>query len=147
MRAAALANPLTNGGAAALEQQADDQHTSPGSSSPGPLPSAAGAAAAFDGAAALPFLLNWRIRQGKEFDISEMPGLKHLKAEERKLCSCLRLTPAHYLAVKEQMIRQAGSVEEKFTRSRACELMSTLDAMKVTQIYDLLLKDGWIGQG
>lgn len=49
----------------------------------------------------------WRQRRGVALDISGLPGVEKLTAREAELCSTARLLPAHYLSLKDVMMRDA----------------------------------------
>ena len=40
-------------------------------------------------------------------DISRAPGVELLSPQEQGLCSCLRLLPAQYLAIKDALVRES----------------------------------------
>ncbi len=49
----------------------------------------------------------WRTRRGVPLDICGLPGTEHLCAKERELCAAARILPAHYLSLKDVMMRDA----------------------------------------
>lgn len=49
----------------------------------------------------------WRQRRGVGLDISGLPGVDKLTAREAELCANARLLPAHYLSLKDVMMRDA----------------------------------------
>lgn len=49
----------------------------------------------------------WRQRRGVGLDISGLPGVERLTAREAELCAHARLLPAHYLSLKDVMMRDA----------------------------------------
>lgn len=49
----------------------------------------------------------WRQHRGLPLDISGLPGADKLSAKEAELCANMRLLPAHYLSLKDMMMRDA----------------------------------------
>ncbi|XP_047171209.1 transcriptional adapter ADA2b [Vigna umbellata] len=75
-----------------------------------------------------------------EMDAIGYNGADLLSEAEKRLCCELRLSPATYLKMQEQLSLQilAGTVSAK---SDAHQLFK-LDAMKVDRVYDMLIKKG-----
>jgi hypothetical protein len=91
-------------------------------------------------------LLNWRTQRGVALDISYLPGVDQLGQQERHLCATARITPPHYLAIKERLIRasqQNGSV----TRIEARNMLKVCphpfsDIISHTRLYRM----AWLGR-
>lgn len=54
-------------------------------------------------------LHGWRTRRGAALDIVGLPGTEHLSARERELCASARILPAHYLSLKDVIMRDAAA--------------------------------------
>ncbi len=48
-----------------------------------------------------------KVKTEQPLDISHTEGVDLLSATERQLCSELRLLPAHYMAIKDKLIRES----------------------------------------
>jgi transcriptional adapter 2-alpha len=84
----------------------------------------------------------WRARRGATLDISALPGTSLLTRRERELCASSRLLPAHYLSLKDMMLRDA---EAHGPISRAdARAYFRLDPQRALRVYDLLLDNGWL---
>jgi transcriptional adapter 2-alpha len=82
----------------------------------------------------------WRARRGAALDISALPGTALLTKRERELCAGSRLLPAHYLSLKDMMLRDAeanGPISRADARS-----YFRLDPQRALRVYDLLLESG-----
>ncbi|KAF5833437.1 hypothetical protein DUNSADRAFT_10263 [Dunaliella salina] len=87
-------------------------------------------------------LASWRTRRGVALDISCMPGVELLGARERELCATSRLHPAHYLALKDMMLRDCarhGTISRQEART-----FFRLDASRSLRLYDLWVQLGWV---
>ncbi|GFR44583.1 hypothetical protein Agub_g5858 [Astrephomene gubernaculifera] len=87
----------------------------------------------------------WRARRGVPLDISCLPGVELLGGRERELCAAVRLLPAHYLALKDMLLRDCeknGPISKQDARS-----FFRLDPARSLRIYELLLAAGWIKGG
>lgn len=75
-----------------------------------------------------------------EMDVTGYYGADLLSEPEKRLCCELRLPPAIYLKMQEQLSLQilAGTVSAK---SDAHQLFK-MDAMKIDRVYDMLIKKG-----
>ncbi|KAG4945997.1 hypothetical protein JHK82_042049 [Glycine max] len=75
-----------------------------------------------------------------EMDVTGYYGADLLSEPEKRLCCELRLPPAMYLKMQEQLSLQilAGTVTAK---SDAHQLFK-MDAMKIDRVYDMLIKKG-----
>jgi hypothetical protein len=63
----------------------------------------------------------WRSRRGVGLDICCQPGLQQLSRAERELCAQLRLLPAHYLCLKDHLMRdgvQNGFISRQDVRGK-----------------------------
>ncbi|KAI9710244.1 MAG: Transcriptional adapter ada2 [Bogoriella megaspora] len=73
------------------------------------------------------------------------PDLHLLSAEERKLCSDLRIMPKPYMAIKDSMFREAtkqgGSLKKKAARD-----ICKIDVNKGAKIFDFFVHNGWIAK-
>lgn len=70
-------------------------------------------------------LAGWRSRRGVPLDVSCLPGVELLSGRERELCAATRLLPAHYLALKDTMLRDCdknGSLMRQEVRHAAVSL-------------------------
>ena len=66
-------------------------------------------------------LAHWRARRGVPLDVTCLPGVELLSSRERELCAAARLLPAHYLALKDVMLRDAeknGAISRTEVRPR-----------------------------
>jgi len=97
---------------------------------------------AYDGRHSPAALLNWRTIRGAALDIVGLPGVERLSRLERGLCATIRLTPAHYMAVKDTLMRQSQA-KGYVTRAEARSFLR-MDAVKVTRVHDMLQKLGWV---
>jgi transcriptional adapter 2-alpha len=80
-----------------------------------------------------------------KFGKEAAPDLQLLTPEERELCSILRIMPKPYLAIKENMIREAmkqGGALKKKTAKEVCKI----DVNKGGQIFDFFVHNGWIAR-
>ncbi|PNW86501.1 hypothetical protein CHLRE_02g089150v5 [Chlamydomonas reinhardtii] len=87
-------------------------------------------------------LAHWRARRGVPLDVTCLPGVELLSSRERELCAAARLLPAHYLALKDVMLRDAeknGAISRTEARS-----FFRLDPSRSLRIYDLLVAAGWV---
>ncbi|KXZ47602.1 hypothetical protein GPECTOR_34g761 [Gonium pectorale] len=87
-------------------------------------------------------LAMWRAKRGVPLDITCLPGVELLSARERELCAANRLLPAHYLALKDIMLRdceQNGAITRQEART-----FFRLDPTRSLKIYDLLVSCGWV---
>ncbi|GFH28208.1 uncharacterized protein HaLaN_26661 [Haematococcus lacustris] len=89
-----------------------------------------------------PALALWHAQRGVALDITCMPGVNLLSAQERELCSVLRLLPVHYLAMKDMMLREADK-HGSITRTKA-RTFFRLDPARSLKMYDLWVSCGWV---
>jgi hypothetical protein len=103
-------------------------------------------------------------------DISSLEGYELLSTEERKLCSELRLIPAHYFVIKERLLREAftrGLLKPQQARQLfrigrscfftlciaplfvsdsffSCFMFWSVDVSKTNKIMDFFVSVGWV---
>lgn len=79
-------------------------------------------------------------------DISHAVDVELLSAEEKQLCLMLRVLPKPYLAIKNQLMKEAvrnnGVLKKKDAR-----LMLKIDVNKALKIYEFFVQMGWCAQG
>jgi transcriptional adapter 2-alpha len=82
---------------------------------------------------------------GLKFGKESAADLQLLTPEEVDLCRVLRIMPKPYLAIKENMIREAmkqgGALKKKAARE-----LGKIDERKTNQIFDYFVHSGWIGR-
>jgi transcriptional adapter 2-alpha len=54
-------------------------------------------------------------------DLTGLPGVESLSSKERELCTALRLLPAHYLVLKDHLMRQ-GEAHGYLSRQEVSKL-------------------------
>ncbi|KAJ9529405.1 hypothetical protein QJQ45_013733 [Haematococcus lacustris] len=89
-----------------------------------------------------PALALWHTQRGVALDITCMPGVNLLSAQERELCAVSRLLPVHYLAMKDMMLREADK-QGSITRTKA-RTFFRLDPARSLKMYDLWVSCGWV---
>ncbi|KAF2261526.1 transcriptional adaptor 2 [Lojkania enalia] len=81
-----------------------------------------------------------------KFGKESASDLQLLSPEERDLCSNLRIMPKPYLAMKENMIREAmkqgGAIKKKIARE-----ICRIDVTKGSQLFEFFVHNGWIARG
>lgn len=80
-----------------------------------------------------------------KFGREAAPDLQLLTPEEREVCSVLRIMPKPYLAIKENMIREAmkhGGALKKKAAKEACRI----DVNKGGQLFEFFVHNGWIAR-
>lgn len=81
------------------------------------------------------------LRWGKE----SASDLQLLTPEEKEVCSILRIMPKSYLAIKENLIREAmkhGGALKKKVAKEVCRI----DVNKASQIFDFFVHNGWVAR-
>lgn len=73
------------------------------------------------------------------------PDLHLLTKEEVELCRLLRMQPKPYLAIKEQILKEAVKVNGMLKKKQAKEICR-LESQKGGRIFDFFLNSGWIGK-
>jgi transcriptional adapter 2-alpha len=80
-----------------------------------------------------------------KFGKDHASDLQLLTPEERELCSVLRIMPKPYLAIKENLIREAmkqgGSLKKKVAKE-----ICRIDVNKGGQLFDFFVHSGWIAR-
>jgi transcriptional adapter 2-alpha len=80
-----------------------------------------------------------------KFGKESAADLQLLTPEEVDICRILRIMPKPYLAIKENMIREAmkqgGAIKKKAARE-----MGKIDERKTNQIFDFFVHSGWIAR-
>ena len=80
-------------------------------------------------------------RSGVALDITCLPGVENLTGRERELCATQRLLPAHFLLLKETLMREV-ELNGPLTRSEARTLFR-LEPARAQRIHDLTVAAGW----
>lgn len=79
-------------------------------------------------------------------DISHATDFDLLSPEEKQLCSTLRILPKPYIAIKNQLMKEAiknnGLLKKKDAR-----LFLKIDVNKASKIYEFFVQMGWCSQG
>ncbi|CAN3358837.1 transcriptional adapter 2 [Diutina catenulata] len=79
-------------------------------------------------------------------DISKAADYELLSAEEQNLCGVLRILPKPYLALKQQLLKEAlrnnGTLKKKDAR-----LALKIDVNKASKLYEFFVQMGWCSQG
>lgn len=80
-----------------------------------------------------------------KFNNENTPDLHLLNADERDLCSQLRIMPKAYTAMKDSVLREAmkqGGAMKKKTAREICRIDST----KGSRLFDFFVYSGWIAK-
>lgn len=79
-------------------------------------------------------------------DISHAADFELLSNEEKQLCSTLRILPKPYIAIKNQLMKEAiknnGVLKKKDARQSL-----KIDVNKASKIYEFFVQMGWCSQG
>ena len=79
-------------------------------------------------------------------DISHAADFELLSSEEKQLCATLRILPKPYLAIKNQLMKEAvknnGILKKKDARQSL-----KIDVNKASKIYEFFVQMGWCSQG
>lgn len=79
-------------------------------------------------------------------DISHAADFELLSNEEKQLCATLRILPKPYLAIKNQLMKEAvknnGILKKKDARQSL-----KIDVNKASKIYEFFVQMGWCSQG
>lgn len=79
-------------------------------------------------------------------DISKAADFELLSNEEKQLCATLRMLPKPYLAIKNQLMKEAvknnGILKKKDARQSL-----KIDVNKASKIYEFFVQMGWCSQG
>ena len=76
---------------------------------------------------------------------NDASDLHLLTAEERELCSALRLSPKAYLVMKEALLREATRQGGGLKRKAARELLK-VESRRSQGVWEFLCRGGWIGR-
>jgi transcriptional adapter 2-alpha len=80
-----------------------------------------------------------------KFGKESAPDLQLLTPEEKEVCSALRIMPKPYLAIKENMIREAlkngGAIKKKLAKE-----ICRIDPIKGGLLFDFFVHSGWIAK-
>ncbi|GMH39953.1 hypothetical protein BSKO_07857 [Bryopsis sp. KO-2023] len=87
-------------------------------------------------------LADWRVKRGVKLDITLLPGWEILSAKERELCVASRFVPAHYLALKDRLLREADKLG--YFPRHDVKTFFRLEPTRALKVYDLILGSGWI---
>lgn len=110
-----------------------------------PQPFQAGVAfAAAPGAGRAIGITTWKNKRSVPLDITCLPGAEVLTRRERELCTSHRLLPAHYLLLKETMLREVAA-HGALSRSEA-RTMFRLEPARAQRIHELAVTAGWIAE-
>lgn len=71
-----------------------------------------------------------------------MPGVEVLSEKERDVCSSHRFVPAHWLLLKETLMREVAR-HGPLSRSDAKSLFR-LEPARATKLHDLAISQGWV---
>lgn len=80
-----------------------------------------------------------------KFGKESASDLQLLTSEEVDLCRVLRIMPKPYLAIKENMIREAMKQGGALKKKTAMEL-SKIDEKKTKQVFEFFFHSGWIAR-
>ena len=79
-------------------------------------------------------------------DITNSADYDLLSAEEKQLCSTLRIFPKPYLAIKNQLMKEAVKNNGVLKKKDARQSLK-IDVNKASKIYEFFVLMGWISQG
>lgn len=91
-----------------------------------------------------PFVIGIPRRKAAPLDILGLPGYDKLTEEERNLCSVVRLSPTAYLEYKNILI--AENTKQSCLRLAEARRLIKIDVNKTRQLYDFLIKNGYINK-
>lgn len=80
-----------------------------------------------------------------KFENTQPPDLHLLTSDEREVCSILRIMPKPYIAMKENVIREAqkhGGVLKK----KSCRDICRIDSTKAAKLFEYWSHSGWIAK-
>lgn len=84
----------------------------------------------------------WRGRRPGSLDISQMPGVEALSEREAEVCCQHRFVPAHWLLLKETLMREVAR-SGPLSRNDAKTLFR-LEPARATKLHDLAVSLGWV---
>lgn len=79
-------------------------------------------------------------------DISKAADYELLSAAERQLCNLLKILPKPYLAIKDQLLKEAIKNNGILKKKDARQLLK-IDQNKALKIHDFFVQTGWCSQG
>ncbi|CAK9435665.1 uncharacterized protein LODBEIA_P03920 [Lodderomyces beijingensis] len=79
-------------------------------------------------------------------DITHSADYDLLSAEEKQLCATLRILPKPYLAIKNQLMKEAVKNNGVLKKKDARQTLK-IDVNKASKIYEFFVQMGWISQG
>ncbi|RCK63881.1 Transcriptional adapter 2 [Candida viswanathii] len=79
-------------------------------------------------------------------DISHAADFELLSAEEKQLCATLRILPKPYLAIKNQLMKEAVKNNGVLKKKDARQALK-IDVNKASKIYEFFVHMGWCSQG
>ncbi|EGW30890.1 uncharacterized protein SPAPADRAFT_62780 [Spathaspora passalidarum NRRL Y-27907] len=79
-------------------------------------------------------------------DISHAADFDLLSNEEKQLCSTLRILPKPYLAIKNQLMKEAVKNNGILKKKDARQALK-IDVNKASKIYEFFVQMGWCSQG
>lgn len=79
-------------------------------------------------------------------DISHAADFELLSPEEKQLCATLRILPKPYLAIKNQLMREAVKNNGVLKKKDARQALK-IDVNKASKIYEFFVQMGWLSQG
>lgn len=83
------------------------------------------------------------VKKMTPLDVSNAPDVELLAADERQLCSQLRIMPKPYLAIKETLFKELLKTGGILKKKTAKELLK-VDSSKTSRIYDFFQAQKWI---
>ena len=79
-------------------------------------------------------------------DISQATDFELLSNEEKQLCATLRILPKPYLAIKNQLMKEAVKNNGVLKKKDARQSLK-IDVNKASKIYEFFVQMGWCSQG
>lgn len=79
-------------------------------------------------------------------DITHATDFELLSPEEKQLCSTLRMLPKPYLAIKNQLMKEAIRGNGMLKKKEARQFLK-IDVNKASKIYEFFVQMGWCSQG
>lgn len=76
--------------------------------------------------------------------VKGLPGYEKLNADEKELCSVVRVVPANYLDFKQLLITE--SKKNGYLRLAQARILLKIDVNKTRKIYDFLAEKGYINK-
>lgn len=91
-----------------------------------------------------PILVGTQRKTAAPLVIKGLPGYERLSADERELCSVVRVVPINYLDFKQLLI--AENKKNGFLRLAQARILLKIDVNKTRKIYDFLVEKGHINK-